>query len=209
MQYDYIALEGNIGAGKTTLANMLAEEYNARLILEQFADNPFLPKFYEDPEKHAFPLEMSFLAERYQQLKELSSQELFKSTTVSDYYINKSLIFAQSNLSGDEFSLFVKLFRIMYNMLPRPDLLVYLYLDVDHLQSNIRKRGRDYEQNIPDQYLIDINSSYFEYIRKLQGQRVLIIDTNNIDFVKNKSDYQKIKSMIMKDWEVGVHRVVL
>jgi deoxyguanosine kinase len=210
MRYNFITIEGNIGAGKTSLATRIAERLNGRLVLEQFADNPFLPKFYENPDKHAFPLELSFLAERYQQLKDiLSSQELFTDFTISDYYINKSLIFANATLQDDEFQLFSRLFHIMYGMLPKPDLLVYLYLDVERLQENIKKRGRDYEQNIEDEYLLNINASYFEFIKKQRDQRVLIIDTNGVDFVNNENDYEKIVQIIDQEWSKGIHRVVL
>lgn len=210
MRYDFIAIEGNIGAGKTSLATKIAEQFNGKLVLEEFADNPFLPKFYENPEKHAFPLELSFLAERYQQLTEVTSNpSLFKSFTISDYYINKSLIFARATLKGDEFQLFSKLFHIMHGMLPKPELLVYLYLDVDQLQENIRKRGRDYEQQISNDYLLGIHNSYFDFIKKQRQQRVVIVDTNSIDFVNSESDYQKMLEVIDTDWGEGVHRVVL
>nr|MBC8147774.1 deoxynucleoside kinase [Bacteroidota bacterium] len=147
MKYNYIAIEGNIGAGKTSLSTRIAEQFNAKLILENFEDNSFLPKFYKEPDKYAFPLEMSFLAERYQQLKDrLTDQDLFKSFTISDYFINKSLIFSRKTLQKDEYLLYSKLFEIIISSLPQPDLLVYLYLDIDKLKSNIIKRGRLYEQ---------------------------------------------------------------
>lgn len=210
MRYDFLTIEGNIGAGKTSLAKRIAEDFNGKLVLEEFADNPFLPKFYESPEKHAFPLELSFLAERYQQLKdEMHNRDLFKSFTVSDYYIYKSLIFAQSNLPEDEFRLFDKLFRIMYNLLPKPDLLVFLYLDVDRLQENIRIRGRAYEQNISDEYLLNIQATYLEFIRQQRDQRTLIIDTNNLDFVNNEADYKKLIEAINSEYDKGVHRIML
>ena len=151
MRYNYIAIEGNIGAGKTTLATKIAEQYNGKLILERFEDNPFLAKFYENQDKYAFPLELSFLAERYQQLKrELANQELFTAFTISDYFLNKSLSFARKTLNDDEYQLFITLFNIMNANLPRPDLLVHLFVSTNRLQSNIRKRGREYEQRIPD-----------------------------------------------------------
>lgn len=210
MRYNYIAIEGNIGAGKTCLSTMISEQFNGKLILEQFEDNSFLPKFYKEPEKYAFPLEMSFLAERYQQLKDqLTKQDLFKTFTISDYLFNKSLIFAKNNLQADEFALFSKMFTIINEFLPKPDLLVYLYLEVPNLQRNIKKRGRTYEQEIQDSYLSNIQQGYFDHIRKLDGVRVLIIDTNNIDFVNNTGDYQAILSLIDKDYPVGVHRITL
>jgi len=210
MRYNYVAIEGNIGAGKTSLASLLAEQFNGKLILEQFEDNSFLPKFYREPEKYAFPLEMSFLAERYQQLREqLTKQDLFKNFTISDYLFNKSLIFAKNNLQADEFALFARIFNIINEFLPKPELLVYLYLDIPSLQKNIRQRGRSYEQEIKDSYLSDIQSGYFEHIRKLQHLRVLIIDTNNIDFVNNHEDYKAILELIDRDYSIGIHRITL
>jgi deoxyadenosine/deoxycytidine kinase len=210
MRYNYIAIEGNIGAGKTSLASMLAAQFNGKLILEQFEDNSFLPKFYREPEKYAFPLEMSFLAERYQQLKDqLTKQDLFKSFTISDYFFNKSLIFAKNNLQTDEFTLFSRIFNIINEFLPKPDLLVYLYLDIPGLQKNIRQRGRSYEQEIKDSYLSDIQSGYFDHIRKLKSQRILVIDTNNIDFVTNRGHYDGILESINRDYPVGMHRLTL
>ncbi|HSG68685.1 MAG TPA: deoxynucleoside kinase [Bacteroidales bacterium] len=210
MRYNYIVIEGNIGAGKTCLSTMIAEQFNGKLILEQFEDNSFLPKFYKEPDKYAFPLEMSFLAERYQQLKDqLTKQDLFKTFTIADYLFNKSLIFARNNLQPDEFALFSKMFSIINEFLPKPDLLVYLYLEVPNLQRNIRKRGRTYEQEIKDSYLENIQQGYFDHIRKLTGTRILIIDTNNIDFVNNHPDYEAVLSLIDKDHEAGIHRFTL
>ncbi len=211
MIYNYIAIEGNIGAGKTSLATRISEQYNAKLILEQFAENPFLPKFYEKPEQYAFPLELSFLAERYQQLKEkLAKQDLFKTFTITDYFINKTLIFARKTLQEDEFSLFVKLFQIINTTLPKPDLLVYLYLDIDNLKRNIEKRGRSYEQNIESEYLEKIQSGYLDFIRQQQQMRILIIDTNAIDFVNNPSDYNQITDLIInQEHKIGLTTIRL
>ena len=210
MRYNYIAIEGNIGAGKTSLATMISEQFNGKLILEQFEDNSFLPKFYKEPDKYAFPLEMSFLAERYQQLKDqLTKQDLFRTFTISDYLFIKSLIFAKNNLQADEFALFSTMFTIIDEFLPKPDLLVYLYLDVPLLQRNIRNRGRSYEQDIQDTYLENIQNGYFDHIRKMNNTRVLIIDTNNIDFVENAGDYESILSLIDKDYSPGIHRFTL
>jgi len=208
LAYNYIAIEGNIGAGKTTLSTKMAEQFNARLILEQFEDNSFLPKFYEDQERYAFPLELSFLADRYQQLKSrLATQDLFHPVTIADYFIHKSLIFARKTLNDQEFTLYSRLFAIIDNVLPKPDLLVYLYLDIGRLQDNIRKRGRSYEQNIQDGYLMKIQEGYFDYIRQQQGMRILLIDTNGLDFVANPQDYDKIINIIMQEYPVGVHRL--
>lgn len=208
--YNYIAIEGNIGVGKTSFATMLANRYNARLILEQFEGNAFLAKFYENPAKYAFPLELSFLAERYQQLqKDLNQQELFSSFTVSDYFINKSLIFARKTLQDDEFYLFKKLFEIINAKLPKPDLLVHLYVDVQRLQKNIKNRGRDYEQSIPDTYLEQIQSSYFDYIKQQPGMRILLVDLSNLDFVANPAEFNELTGLLHKDYPTGINYINL
>ncbi len=208
-KYNYISIEGNIGAGKTSLATRLSDDYNAKLILEQFEDNSFLPKFYKEPDKYAFPLELSFLAERFEQLKQqLTTRDLFKTFTVSDYFIIKSFIFARKNLPDDTFSLYKKLFDIISDSLPKPDLLVYLYLNVDNLLENIHKRGREYELNIKSEYLTRIQESYLDYIRKQSNLRVVIVDTNDMDFVKNESDYKTLVNIISKEYELGVHTVM-
>ncbi len=208
--YEFIAIEGCIGAGKTSLASMIAEQFNAKLILEGFEENPFLPKFYSEPQKYAFPLELSFLADRFSQLKnQLLARELFSSFTVSDYYIIKSLIFAQKTLEADELNLYQRLFSIINASLPKPDLLVYLYVDVDRLQNNIRKRGRSYEQQIEDVYLERIQQGYFDFIRQQQDMRVLVIDNNEIDFVNRDEDYRRLLEVIMQDYPLGVHRITL
>ncbi|MCD6091256.1 MAG: deoxynucleoside kinase [Bacteroidales bacterium] len=210
MRHNFIAIEGTIGAGKTSLATKIAEDFNGKLILEQFADNPFLPKFYEEADRYAFPLELSFLAERYQQLStQLSSQDLFKNFTISDYLFNKSLIFAQKTLTEDLFGLYGKLFSIINASMPQPDLLVYLYLKVDKLKFNIKLRGRSYEQSIADDYLEAIQQGYFEFIKQQQNMRILILDTNNIDFVNNPEDYKKILFHIDQEYSIGIHRRVL
>lgn len=208
MHYNFIAIEGNIGSGKTSLAKMLGEDMKASLILEEFADNPFLPKFYKNPEKYAFPLELSFLAERYHQLKErLGTTSLFSELIVSDYYIAKSLIFSRTNLSKDEYRLFQKMFEIMDANLPRPDLLVYLYKDIQQLQANIKKRGRHYEQKIPDEYLIKVQENYLNYIRQNAKMPVLVIDTNKLDFVKNPPDYEKLHYLLSQKYAPGMNHV--
>lgn len=187
---NYIAIEGNIGAGKTSLAHKIAKDFNAKLILERFADNPFLPKFYEEPQRYAFTLEMSFLADRYQQINDdLSQLDLFKDFMVSDYDIYKSLIFSKITLPEDEFKLYRKLFYLMYKDIAKPDLYVYLYQNTERLQENIKKRGRDYEQNIDSEYLDKINSGYLEFLKNQSELNVKIIDISDKDFVKNRSDY--------------------
>ncbi|MEN8193138.1 MAG: 2-amino-4-hydroxy-6-hydroxymethyldihydropteridine diphosphokinase [Bacteroidota bacterium] len=198
-KYNYLAIEGNIGAGKTTLTSMLTEQYNAKQVLERFADNPFLPKFYKDEERYAFPLEMSFLADRYQQLSDdLAQFDLFKSFIVSDYYIFKSLIFAQVTLAEDEYSLYRKMFDIMYKEITKPDLYIYLYQNTDRLLENIKKRGRDYEQNITADYLNKIHKGYANFIQSEKDLKTLIIDVSNLDFVSNPDDYQNIVAEILK-----------
>lgn len=204
MLYSHIAIEGNIGSGKTTLATMLANDMEARLVLEQFADNPFLPKFYSDPEKHAFPLELFFMAERYHQLKNLKEQDLFKPQIVSDYFFVKSKLFAQNNLKKDEMQLFNRLFDIMLSSLSKPDLLVYLYSDVERLQQNIKNRGRDFEQNISDEYLQNIQDKYLDFLRKQSDFPVLLLDVTNVDFVTDKNIYDKIGELIFVEYSVGV-----
>jgi len=196
-KYNYIAIEGNIGAGKTSLAKLLSDQFNAKVVLERFADNPFLPKFYEDKERYAFPLEMSFLADRYQQLSDdLAQFDLFKNFIVSDYYIFKSLIFAQVTLSKDEYFLYRKMFDLMYKEITKPDLYVYLYQNTDRLLENIKKRGRDYEQNIEKDYLKKIQEGYSNFIKTEQDLNVLTIDVSELDFVNNENDYFAIIQQI-------------
>ena len=207
MKYNFIAIEGNIGAGKTSLATRISEDYNAKLILEQFEENSFLPKFYKEPEKYAFPLEMSFLASRFQQLKDqLGPQDLFKTFTISDYYIIKSLIFAKKTLQTDEYKLYTRFFNIIHQQLPKPELFVFLHLEIPKLQQNIRQRGRSYEQDIEASYLDKIQEGYFEFIKQ-SDLRILVLDTNNIDFVNREEDYQKVVDVIAKEYPVGVHRI--
>jgi deoxyguanosine kinase len=198
-QFNYIAFEGNIGAGKTTLATKIAEDFNAKTVLERFADNPFLPKFYEDQNRYAFPLEMSFLADRYKQLSDdLAQFDLFKDFIVADYHIFKSLIFAKITLAEDEYRLYRTLFDIVYREMPKPDLYVYLYQNSERLLQNIKKRGRSYEQKIPASYLDKINNGYFDYIKSQTDLNVLIIDVSDRDFVKNQEDYLYILDEIQK-----------
>ena len=197
--FNYIAFEGNIGAGKTTLAHKIAEDFNAKTVLERFADNPFLPKFYKDQNRYAFPLEMSFLADRYQQLSDdLAQFDLFKDFIVADYHIFKSLIFAKITLQEDEYRLYRNLFDIIYKEMPKPDLYIYLYQNTGRLLENIKKRGRNYEQNIEGEYLDKINNGYLEYIKSQTDLNVLIIDVSNRDFVKNHEDYLFILNEIQK-----------
>lgn len=195
----FIAIEGNIGAGKTTLAKKISEDFNAKLILERFADNPFLPKFYEDQSRYAFPLEMSFLADRYQQFTDDTSQlDLFKNFMVSDYDIFKSLIFAKVTLQEEEFNLYRKLFDFMYKEVIKPNMYIYLYQNTERLLDNIKKRGRSYEQNIAPDYLEKINLGYLDFIKSYPSQNSLIIDISNMDFVAVKEDYEFILDQIQE-----------
>lgn len=210
MKYNYICIEGVIGAGKTTLASRLARENNARLILEQFEDNDFLPKFYREPDKYAFPLELSFLASRFQQLKDqLVPVDLFQPLTIADYFIQKSLIFARETLKGDELSLYSRLFHIISASLPKPELLVYLFMEVDKLMSNINRRGRDYEKYITADYLQGLQNGYLDYLRQQQNMRILLLDTNRIDFVEHEEDYQRILFALNQEYKPGIHRISL
>ncbi|MDD2346568.1 MAG: deoxynucleoside kinase [Bacteroidales bacterium] len=206
MNYNYLVIEGCIGAGKTCFSKRLADDYNARIIYEQFADNSFLPKFYEDPQRYAFPLEMSFLTDRYNQLKnKLTQTDLFSQYTVADYFIDKCVIFSKNNLNTDEYSLYLKIFDIINSFIPKPDLIVYLYKDVDLLLKNIKKRGRDFEQNIDYKYLDDIQKGYLDYFKLLSNTPIVIIDTNQLDFVNSEEDYQYLKNIINQKYENGIH----
>lgn len=210
-RYNYVVIEGNIGAGKTTLARKIATQFNANLVLEHFADNPFLPKFYLEPEKYSFPLELSFLASRYKQLKEeLVPQDLFKAFTVADYYFMKSLVFAASTLTGDEYNLYRQIFYIIYGSLPKPDIYVYLHLNPDKLIRNIEKRGRTYEKSITKEYLQKIQDSYFSFFKQNPENKYLVIDVNDLDFVENESHYSKIIDTVFYDeYPVGLNKVIL
>ena len=206
MRYKFVAIEGNIGVGKTTLATILAKEYNARLLLEKFKDNPFLPKFYKDPEKHAFPLELFFMAERYHQLKQQKEQDLFQPITIADYFFMKSKLFAQNNLQKDEKQLFNSLFEIMLSSLPNPNLLVYLYANVERLQQNIKKRGRSFEREITDEYLQNIQDRYLDYLKKQRYFPVLLLDVSKVNFKEDRKIYEVILELLDSPYELGVHQ---
>ncbi|HTI08525.1 MAG TPA: deoxynucleoside kinase [Puia sp.] len=209
MKYHFITIEGNIGAGKTTLAHILAKHFDARLILEQFADNPFLPKFYENPAQYAFPLELFFMAERYKQMKELvHTSDMFQSITITDYLFTKCLLFAKVNLPEQEFRLYQKLFDIIDGQLVQPDILIYLHAPVQKLQQNIRKRNRSYEQAIPDEYLFNIQETYTNYIRQ-HNIRTLFVDVSNADFLGNEKHLQVILDALDRDLDEGQHYFTL
>jgi deoxyadenosine/deoxycytidine kinase len=200
MNYHYIAVEGNIGAGKTTLAHLLAKRFNARLILEQFADNPFLAKFYENPKQYAFPLELFFMAERYKQLKELVfTKDMFHTVTVSDYLFTKCLLFAKVNLPEEEFRLYQKFFEIIYQQLVQPDIIIYLHAPVSRLQQNIKRRNRLYEQSISDEYLFNIQQTYTNYIKQ-HNIKTLFIDAANADFLGNEKHFQVVLDALNNDY---------
>jgi len=211
LEYRYLVIEGNIGAGKTSLATMLAEETGSRLILEEFSENPFLAKFYEDPGRYAFQLELSFLAERYQQIKtELGPPDLFGQSVISDYYLAKSFIFSKHNLKDDEMKLFEKLFSIIHLQVPMPDLYVYLHVPVEKLLKNIEQRGRSYEKSIRPEYLKEVQEGYFGFFKSQRELKILVIDTTRLDFVNNNSDYQQLKKVILDEkYGPGMNMLIL
>jgi len=205
MKHHFITVEGNIGAGKTTLTNLLAKHYNARMILEEFAENPFLTKFYENPAQYAFPVELFFMAERYKQLKDtLQTKDLFHSVTISDYLFTKCLLFAKVNLPEEEFHLYQKLFDIIHQQISFPDILIYLHAPVNKLQANIKKRNRSYEQAIPDTYLFNLQETYTNYIKQ-HNIKTIFIDATNADFVGNEKHLQVVIDALDKDFETGQH----
>jgi deoxyguanosine kinase len=209
MKYNFITIEGNIGAGKTTLAHLLSKRLNARLILEEFADNPFLPKFYENQRQYAFPLELFFMAERYKQLKDLlRTKDLFQHVTVSDYLFTKCLLFAKVNLAEEEFLLYQKLFDIINPQLVQPDMLIYLHAPVSKLQDNIRKRNRSYEQGIAPEYLFSLQETYTQYIRQ-HNIKTLFIDASSADFLGNEKHLATVLEALEKDYDDGQHYLQL
>ncbi len=210
MQYKYITVEGNIGAGKTSLAKRLAQAYNSKLVLEQFADNPFISKFYEEPEKFAFPFELFFVAERFKQLSDMTAQaDFFYNGVITDYLFVKSLLFSKVNLSEDEYNLYLRIFDIIYKSLPVPDLIIYLHSSIPRLQKNIQQRGRTYEQKIPDEYLENIQQQYFNYFRQKKDLRILILDVSNADFLSNEIHYQEILDQLEMEIPFGLKYVTI
>lgn len=209
MKYNFITVEGNIGAGKTTLATILSRHFNARLILEEFADNPFLPKFYENKEQYAFPLELFFMAERYKQLKDLlQTKDMFYKVTISDYLFTKCLLFAKVNLPEQEFLLYQKLFEIINPQLIQPDLLIYLHAPVARLKENIKKRNRSYEQSIDPEYLFSLQQTYTQYIKQ-HKIKTLFIDASNADFLGNDAHVEAVLDALEKDYDEGQNFLVL
>jgi deoxyguanosine kinase len=209
MNYHFITVEGNIGAGKTTLAHLLSKHYNARLVLEEFADNPFLAKFYENPAQFAFPVELFFMAERYKQLKDLIQQkDMFNNVTISDYLFTKCLLFAKVTLPDDEFRLYQRLFDIIHQQLIQPDILIYLHAPVSKLQQNIKKRNRSYEQSIPDEYLFNLQETYTHYIKQ-HNIKTLFVDASNGDFLHNEKHLQVIIDALDKEYVPGQYYLTL
>ena len=209
MKYSFVTIEGNIGAGKTTLANLLSQHFNARLILEQFAENPFLPKFYENQQQYAFPLELFFMAERYKQLKDqLQTKDMFQQITISDYLFTKCLLFAKVNLPNEEFRLYQKLFEIINPQIVQPEILIYLHSPVNKLQENIKIRNRPYEQSIANDYLFSLQETYTHYIKQ-HNIKTLFVDTSNADFVGNESHLKIIIDALDKEYEDGQHYIIL
>jgi deoxyguanosine kinase len=206
VRYSYIAIEGLIGAGKTTLARRLSELWNGRLVLEEFDDNPFLPRFYEQPERYAFSVELSFLAQRYHQLKRVTEQDLFSPVSVADYSIGKSLVFASATLPPDEHALFRDLYQIMYADLPQPQLIVYLHLGIDRLRERIRQRGRGYEQQIGAEYLIRLQERYMDHLMKTTATRALIVDLGTTDLLQDSSAFDRLLALIDEEAPPG-HRI--
>ena len=204
--YNFIAIEGNIGVGKTTLCEMLARDYNCRLILEQFTDNPFLPFFYKEPERYAFPVELFFMTERHKQLQsDLSQQDLFQQLIVSDYFFFKTLLFARNNLSDEEFRLFQRLFNILKTNFPPPEIIVFLHRPVDELLANIKKRNRSYEADITPEYLMNIQNTYYDYFRIEQQIPILIIDVSELDYLNSTKDYELITQALSRKYPPGLH----
>ena len=209
MKYNFITIEGNIGAGKTTLAHLLSKRLNARLILEEFADNPFLPKFYENQQQYAFPLELFFMAERYKQLKDLlQTKDMFQNVTISDYLFTKCLLFAKVNLAEEEFLLYQKLFDIINPQLIQPDLLIYLHAPVSKLKENIRKRNREYEQAIATEYLFTLQETYTQYIKQ-HNIKTLFIDASSADFLGNEKHLDAVLKALDTHYEEGQHYLQL
>ncbi len=209
MKYSFVTIEGNIGAGKTTLANLLSKHYNARLILEEFADNPFLPKFYENQQQYAFPLELFFMAERYKQLKDLlQTKDMFQQITISDYLFTKCLLFAKVNLPNEEFRLYQKLFDIINPQIAQPEILIYLHSPVNKLQENIKNRNRPYEQSIANDYLFSLQETYTNYIKQ-HNIKTLFVDSSNADFVGNATHLNIIINALDKEYDDGQHYITL
>ena len=209
MKHHFIAVEGNIGAGKTTLSQLLSQHYNSKLMLEEFAENPFLTKFYENPKQYAFPLELFFLAERFKQQQDLiKTADMFQSVTISDYLFTKCLLFAKVNLPEEEYILYQKMYDVFSQQLTQPDVLIYLHAPVNKLQSNIKKRNRKFEQSIPDEYLFKLQETYTSYIKQ-HNIKTIFVDASNADFLYNEAHFKLITDALEKDLEEGQHFINL
>jgi deoxyadenosine/deoxycytidine kinase len=205
MRYNRIVIEGNIGAGKTSLVNRLAGDLNAVRVLETFSDNPFLPLFYQNPARYALPLELFFMAERFQQLRDVFGKpELFSQAVVGDYMFHKSLVFAKVTLTDPEFALYSRIFNMMNPQLVPPDIIVYLHAPVERLLENISRRGRPYEVAITAEYLTRISATYMNYFRQQNQQRVLILDASERDFVKDNRAYDAVKAALEIEYPPGL-----
>lgn len=210
LPYNFIAIEGNIGAGKTTLSQMIAQDFGCRLVLEQFAENPFLPFFYDNPERYAFPVELFFMTERHKQLQEeLAQQSMFQQSVIADYYFVKTLLFAKNNLNEEEYRLFQQLFHILNAASPKPALLVYLHRSVPDLLENIQKRGRTFEKDITAAYLTQIQQAYFDFFKTENNLPILILNIEKTDFQNNKNHYKQILDHLLKPYSIGIHTVSL
>jgi deoxyguanosine kinase len=208
--YNFIAIEGNIGAGKTTFCEMLAQDFNCRLILEQFTDNPFLPFFYENPERYAFPVELFFMTERHKQLQEaLATVDMFTPLSISDYFFIKTSLFAKNNLKDEEFRLFYRLFEVLNSTFPKPEILIYLHRSVDNLLINIQKRGRSYESDISAEYLLEIQNVYFEFFRTEKNIPIVVVDMGNVDFTEDKKAYTQLVEILKNKYPKGMTRITL
>lgn len=208
--YSYIAIEGNIGSGKTTFSEMIGRDYGCKLILEQFADNPFLPHFYQDPLRYGFPLELFFMTERYKQLQALGTQQdLFYSFLVADYAFVKTLLFARNNLQVDEFRIFQKLWLVLEANLPKPELIVYLHRPLPVLLDHIEKRGRSYEKSIPADYLKKVQDVYFEYFRNESQIPVLIFDMQEANLHENEAYYHEMLRIISGPQRPGIQHITI
>lgn len=208
--YKYISIEGNIGTGKTSLCRRLEKDYSCSLVLEEFADNPFLPYFYKDPEKYAFPLELFFMTERYKQMqRDMATPDLFNQFIVSDYFFYKTLLFASINLEAEEFRIFQQLFMTLQKSMPKPDIILYLHRTPEELLAQILQRGRSFEQGIDTKYLQNIQDVYFNYFRQLTGIPILILDIGEIDFLHNQMQYEEIVRTLRIKYPKGMHHISL
>ncbi len=210
LPYSYVVIEGNIGAGKTSLAEIISNKFNTHLVLESFAENTFLPQFYEQPERFAFPLEMSFLAERFQQIRQEQEKALANNQKlVGDYIFEKSLLFARVTLKGAEFDLFERFYNLITSSLRKPELILYLHKSTSRLKENISKRGREYEQNISAEYLDNISSTYLQHLHGINNQRIIILNSDKIDFVNKPGDLMNIVDLICSPLENKLYQIDL